>query len=169
MFIEHRLWSGNLGYTDDWDIDLPLKWGREKKSLPQIPHPDLPVCEYATFLVKRDFADVVKLKILERLLKLSGRSSVIARIFIMVFPYNGGSDGKWSACNAGDPWVQSLGREDPLEKEWLPTSVFLPGEFHGKPMGLQRVGHHWVTNTFNFFLILERCSSKIRVWGEEMW
>ena len=27
--------------------------------------------------------------------------------------------------------VQSLGREDPLEKK-LPTSVFLPGEFHGQ-------------------------------------
>ena len=34
-----------------------------------------------------------------------------------------------------ETWVQSLGREDPLEKgtrEWLPTSVFLPGEFHGQ-------------------------------------
>ena len=29
-------------------------------------------------------------------------------------------------------WVQSLGWEDPLEKEWLPTPVFLPGEFHGQ-------------------------------------
>ena len=28
-------------------------------------------------------------------------------------------------------WVQSLGREDPLEKAWQPTSVFLPGEFCG--------------------------------------
>ena len=28
--------------------------------------------------------------------------------------------------------VQSLGQEDPLEKGWLPTSVFLPGEFHGQ-------------------------------------
>ena len=28
--------------------------------------------------------------------------------------------------------VQSLGREGPLEKEWLPTPVFLPGEFHGQ-------------------------------------
>ena len=28
--------------------------------------------------------------------------------------------------------VWSLGREDPLEKEWLPTPVFLPGEFHGQ-------------------------------------
>ena len=26
--------------------------------------------------------------------------------------------------------VQFLGREGPLEKEWLPTPVFLPGEFH---------------------------------------
>ena len=29
-------------------------------------------------------------------------------------------------------WVQSLGLEDPLEKEWLPTPVFLPGESHGQ-------------------------------------
>ena len=28
--------------------------------------------------------------------------------------------------------VQSLGCEDPLEKEWQPTPVFLPGEFHGQ-------------------------------------
>ena len=27
--------------------------------------------------------------------------------------------------------VQSLGGEDPLRIEWLPTPVFLPGEFHG--------------------------------------
>ena len=30
-----------------------------------------------------------------------------------------------------ETWVWSLGWEDPLEKEWLPTPVFLPGEFHG--------------------------------------
>ena len=28
--------------------------------------------------------------------------------------------------------VSSLGQEDLLEKEWLPTPVFLPGEFHGQ-------------------------------------
>ena len=28
--------------------------------------------------------------------------------------------------------VQSLGREDALEKGILPTLVFLPGEFHGQ-------------------------------------
>ena len=30
-----------------------------------------------------------------------------------------------------ETWVQSLGWEDPLGKERLPTPVFLPGEFHG--------------------------------------
>ena len=28
--------------------------------------------------------------------------------------------------------VQSLCREDPWRREWLPTQVFLPGEFHGQ-------------------------------------
>ena len=28
--------------------------------------------------------------------------------------------------------VQSLGWEDPLEKEWLSTPVFLPGEYYGQ-------------------------------------
>ena len=28
--------------------------------------------------------------------------------------------------------VQSLGWEDPWRREWLPTPVFLPGEFHGQ-------------------------------------
>ena len=28
--------------------------------------------------------------------------------------------------------VQCLGGEDPWRKEWLPTPVFLPGEFHGQ-------------------------------------
>ena len=32
-----------------------------------------------------------------------------------------------------ETWVGSLGldREDPLEKAWLPTPVFLPAESHG--------------------------------------
>ena len=45
----------------------------------------------------------------------------------MGFP--GGSYGKESACNAGDPGsIPGLGRSP---GEWLPTPVFLPGEFHG--------------------------------------
>ena len=43
--------------------------------------------------------------------------------------------------------VQFLGREDPLEKEWQPTPVFLPGESYGQrslvgysPWGHKRLG-----------------------------
>ena len=56
-----------------------------------------------------------------------------------------GSEGKKSACNPGDPsaiqetQVQSrrprfnpLVRKIPWGKEWQPTPVFLPGEFHGQ-------------------------------------
>ena len=44
-----------------------------------------------------------------------------------------GSDGKASACNAGDeiefnPWVGKI----LWRNEWLPTPVFLPAEFHGQ-------------------------------------
>ena len=44
--------------------------------------------------------------------------------------------------------VGSLGWEDPLEKEWLPTPVFLPREFHGQRSLVgsspwdHRVGHN---------------------------
>ena len=31
-----------------------------------------------------------------------------------------------------ETWVQSLGQEDPLEKEMESTPVFLPGECHGQ-------------------------------------
>ena len=50
-------------------------------------------------------------------------------------------------------WVPSLGQEDPLEREWLPTPAFLPGEFHeqsslvGYSPGGQRVRHDWATST----------------------
>ena len=39
--------------------------------------------------------------------------------------------------------VPSLGQEDPLEKEWLPTPVFLPGKPHGQrsPVGYSPWGH----------------------------
>ena len=30
------------------------------------------------------------------------------------------------------PQVPSLGQEDTLRREWLPTPVFLPGESHGQ-------------------------------------
>ena len=40
--------------------------------------------------------------------------------------FPGGSDGKASACNAGD-----LGSILGSGREWLPTPVLLPGKFHG--------------------------------------
>ena len=42
-----------------------------------------------------------------------------------------GSDSKESACNVRnsfDPWVG----KSPWRREWQPTPVFLPGEFHGQ-------------------------------------
>ena len=57
----------------------------------------------------------------------------------MVFP--GGSDGKESACNAGDLGL-ILGREDPLEKGMATHSSILTWEipWTEKPGGLQTVG-----------------------------
>ena len=64
----------------------------------------------------------------------------------------GGLDGKEAACSAGD-LVQSLGWEDPLEKEMATHSSILawripwmeePGRLQS--MGSQRVGHDWATS-----------------------
>ena len=56
-----------------------------------------------------------------------------------------------------ETWVWSLGREDPLEKEMAVHSIILVWRIPGteepgglKPMGSQRVGHDWATNTFTF-------------------
>ena len=54
-----------------------------------------------------------------------------------------------------ETWVWSLGGEDPLEKEWQPTPVFLPGEFYGQRslVGYSPWGHkesdmaEWLTHT----------------------
>ena len=52
--------------------------------------------------------------------------------------------------------VQSLGREDPLEKEMATHPTFLPGVLHGQRSlaayspGSCRVGQDWATNTFTF-------------------
>ena len=68
--------------------------------------------------------------------------------------FPGGSDGKKIClqCQRPEfyPWVGKIH----WRREWLPTPLFLPGEFHGQkslaaysPWG-HRVGHDWVTNTF---------------------
>ena len=49
----------------------------------------------------------------------------------MGFP--GGSEGKESACNAGDPGlIPGSGRSPGEGNLPLPTPVFLPGECHGQ-------------------------------------
>ena len=48
------------------------------------------------------------------------------------FDFPGGSDGKVSAYNAGDPGsISGSCREDCLEKQ-MASTVFLPGDFHGQ-------------------------------------
>ena len=43
----------------------------------------------------------------------------------------------------------------PWRRGRVPTPVFWPGEFHGQSMGLQRVGHDWVTFiSFQYHCIL---------------
>ena len=42
--------------------------------------------------------------------------------------FTGGSDGKEYTCNAGHHGVGKI----TWRREWLPTSVFFPGEFHGQ-------------------------------------
>ena len=58
--------------------------------------------------------------------------------------FPGDSDGKESACNAGDLGLSRV-EKIPWGREWMPTPVFLPEEFHGQrslqSMGPQRVGH----------------------------
>ena len=51
-----------------------------------------------------------------------------------------------------ETWVRSLGRKDPLEREWQPAPAFLPGEFHEQRnlagytqfMGSQKVRHEFL-------------------------
>ena len=72
----------------------------------------------------------------------------------MGFP--GGSDGKESACNAGDlSSIPGLGRSpeegngNPLQYSCLENSM---DRGAWQSMGLQRVGPNWVTNTFTLEL-----------------
>ena len=54
------------------------------------------------------------------------KSELSPRNHLMGFPWWLSS--QESACRVGDPG-SIPGSEDPLEKGWLPTPIFLPGEF----------------------------------------
>ena len=61
--------------------------------------------------------------------------------------FPGGSDGKASACNAGDlGWIPELGRSPGEGNEWKLTPVFLPGEFQGR--GAWRATVHGVAKSW---------------------
>ena len=50
--------------------------------------------------------------------------------------------------------VQYLGGEDPWRKEWLPTPVFLPGEFHGQRSLASYSPYSWKESDMTERLIL---------------
>ena len=52
--------------------------------------------------------------------------------------------------------VRSLGWKDPLEKEWKPTPVFLPGESHDQKSlaGYNPWGCKELDNTLNFMFYM---------------
>ena len=59
-------------------------------------------------------------------------------------------------------WVQPLGRENPLEKGMATHSSILASRIPWteepdglQSIGLQRGGHNWATNTFNFTVFLK--------------
>ena len=57
-----------------------------------------------------------------------------------------------------ETWVRTLGWEDPLEEERLPTPVFWPGEFHGlySPWGCKELD---MTERLHTFLSMHSISS----------
>ena len=57
--------------------------------------------------------------------------------------FPGGSDGKESACSAGDPVSYSWVRKIPWRREWLPTPVFLLGESHEQRSLVGYSEVHW--------------------------
>ena len=61
--------------------------------------------------------------------------------------FSGCSSGNKSARNTGDPdSIPGYGRL-PWRREWLPTQVFLPGEFHGQRSTVHGVVRRdWMTN-----------------------
>ena len=60
-----------------------------------------------------------------------------------------------------ETWVRSLGWEDPLEKERLPTPVFWPEEFHGlySPWGRKELD---TTERLSFSLSMD---AKLKCYG----
>ena len=64
---------------------------------------------------------------------IAGNGVVLEKFYFYckrIRDFPGGSDVK-RLPTMRETWVQSLGREDPLEKEMATTPVLLPGKSHG--------------------------------------
>ena len=59
--------------------------------------------------------------------------------------FPGVSDGKESACNAGEPGSVPGSGRSPGEREWPPIPMFLPGESQGQ--GAWRAAVHGVAKS----------------------
>ena len=73
-----------------------------------------------------------------------------------------------------DPWVGKI----PWRREWQPTPVSLPGEFHRQrslmgysPWVLKESRHEWATNTFNFTSFFQSVGKNpsLSPWGACKW
>ena len=56
-------------------------------------------------------------------------------VYIYIYSFPVSSDDKESAYKARDLSLISQVKIIPWRREWPPTPVFLPGEFHGQTMG----------------------------------
>ena len=84
-------------------------------------------------------------------IEVRGRLIVVA---FLVVP--SGSEGKASACNAGDPGsIPGLGRF-PWRRKWQPTPVFMPGKSHGwrSPVGYSSWGRKEAETTERHHFLL---------------
>ena len=100
--------------------------------------------------------------------------------------FPGGASGKEPSCQCRrhkrcgfDPWVRKI----PWRREWLPTPVFLPGEFHGQrslvgysPWGhkeLDRIAvtcmHTWCATSAWEFIISPHFSSSCQTMTDRSW
>ena len=59
-----------------------------------------------------------------------------------------------------ETWVQSVGWEYPLRREWLSTPVFLPGEFHISFFDLSPWGRKIKTNKGDYIKLKSFCTVK---------
>ena len=64
-------------------------------------------------------------------------------LLVWFFPTGCGSDGKELCLQCGRPGCDPWGGKTPWKREWLPTPIFLPGEFHGQRslVGYNPCGH----------------------------